>query len=490
MAKKLLNYINGAWSESTATEYLDVLNPATGETLGQVPLSPIKDVDTAVQAASAAFNGWRRTPATTRIQYLFKLKTLMDERFEDFSRMIVQENGKTLGEARGEMRRAIENVETACGIPSLMQGYLNEDIARGIDEMMIRQPLGVVTIIAPFNFPGMIPFWFLPYAIATGNTVIIKPSERCPMTMQLVVEIMEELDLPKGAVNLVHGGAEAVNALLDHPTVKAISFVGSTPVALHVYSRGAVNGKRVQAQGGAKNPLVIMPDADVEITTSIITDSVFGNAGQRCLAAANIISVGEAQNIFAPVLKEAALSRVVGYGLDENTQMGPVISPQSKTRIEGLINKGMEEGAELVLDGRQATISGYEKGNFLNPTILSNVSPKGELAQTEIFGPVMSLMHAETLEDAIKIVNGGNYGNMACIFTNSGGAARRFRYEAMAGNIGVNIGVAAPMAFFPFSGWKDSFFGTLHGQGHHAVEFYTQTKGVIERWLKEWSRQF
>ncbi|MBL7161284.1 MAG: CoA-acylating methylmalonate-semialdehyde dehydrogenase [Anaerolineales bacterium] len=490
MAKKLLNYINGAWSESTATEYLDVLNPATGETLGQVPLSPIKDVDTAVQAASAAFNGWRRTPATTRIQYLFKLKTLMDERFEDFSRMIVQENGKTLGEARGEMRRAIENVETACGIPSLMQGYLNEDIARGIDEMMIRQPLGVVTIIAPFNFPGMIPFWFLPYAIATGNTVIIKPSERCPMTMQLVVEIMEELDLPKGVVNLVHGGAEAVNALLDHPTVKAISFVGSTPVALHVYSRGAANGKRVQAQGGAKNPLVIMPDADVEITTSIITDSVFGNAGQRCLAAANIITVGEAQNIFAPVLKEAALSRVVGYGLDENTQMGPVISPQSKTRIESLINKGMEEGAELVLDGRQATISGYEKGNFLNPTILSNVSPKGELAQTEIFGPVMSMMHAETLDDAIKIVNGGNYGNMACIFTNSGGAARRFRYEATAGNIGVNIGVAAPMAFFPFSGWKDSFFGTLHGQGHHAVEFYTQTKVVIERWLKEWSRQF
>ncbi|MBC8496685.1 MAG: CoA-acylating methylmalonate-semialdehyde dehydrogenase [Chloroflexi bacterium] len=490
MSKNLLTSINGACPDPTAPEYLDVQTPATGETLGQVPLSPIKDVDTAVQAASAAFNGWRRTPATTRIQYLFKLKTLMDERFEDFSRMIVQENGKTLGEARGEMRRAIENVETACGIPSLMQGYLNEDIARGIDEMMIRQPLGVVTIIAPFNFPGMIPFWFLPYAIATGNTVIIKPSERCPMTMQLVVEIMEELDLPKGVVNLVHGGAEAVNALLDHPTVKAISFVGSTPVALHVYSRGAANGKRVQAQGGAKNPLVIMPDADVEITTSIITDSVFGNAGQRCLAAANIITVGEAQNIFAPVLKEAALSRVVGYGLDENTQMGPVISPQSKTRIESLINKGMEEGAELVLDGRQATISGYEKGNFLNPTILSNVSPKGELAQTEIFGPVMSMMHAETLDDAIKIVNGGNYGNMACIFTNSGGAARRFRYEATAGNIGVNIGVAAPMAFFPFSGWKDSFFGTLHGQGHHAVEFYTQTKVVIERWLKEWSRQF
>ena len=490
MSKKLMNYVNGAWIESTATEYQQVVNPATGETLCQVPLSPAKDVDAVVQAASTAFDAWRRTPATTRIQYLFKLKELMEVRFEDFARTIVLENGKTIQEARGEMRRAIENVETACGIPVLMQGYLNEDIASGIDEMMIRQPLGVVAIIAPFNFPGMIPFWFLPYALATGNTVIIKPSERCPMTMHLAVEIMEQLDLPDGVVNLVNGGPEAVNTLLDHPTVKAVSFVGSTPVARHVYSRGAASGKRVQAQGGAKNPLVLMPDADVEMTTRIVTDSVFGNAGQRCLAAANIIMVGKAQDIFLPALQEAALERVVGYGLDENTQMGPVITPQSKTRIQGLIHKGVEEGAELVVDGRQATIAGYVQGNYLLPSILKNVSPKSEIARTEIFGPVMSVMHAETLGDALQIVNGGTYGNMACIFTNSGGAARRFRNEAMAGNIGVNIGVAAPMAFFPFSGWKDSFFGTLHGQGQHAVEFYTQTKVVIERWLKEWTREF
>ena len=490
MSKKLMNYVNGAWIESTATEYQNVINPATGETLCQVPLSPAKDVDAVVQAASTAFDAWRRTPATTRIQYLFKLKELMEVRFEDFARTIVLENGKTIQEARGEMRRAIENVETACGIPVLMQGYLNEDIASGIDEMMIRQPLGVVAIIAPFNFPGMIPFWFLPYALATGNTVIIKPSERCPMTMHLAVEIMEQLDLPDGVVNLVNGGPEAVNTLLDHPTVKAVSFVGSTPVARHVYSRGAASGKRVQAQGGAKNPLVLMPDADVEMTTRIVTDSVFGNAGQRCLAAANIIMVGKAQDIFLPALQEAALERVVGYGLDENTQMGPVITPQSKTRIQGLIHKGVEEGAELVVDGRQATIAGYVQGNYLLPSILKNVSPKSEIARTEIFGPVMSVMHAETLGDALQIVNGGTYGNMACIFTNSGGAARRFRNEAMAGNIGVNIGVAAPMAFFPFSGWKDSFFGTLHGQGQHAVEFYTQTKVVIERWLKEWTREF
>ncbi|MBT3390796.1 MAG: CoA-acylating methylmalonate-semialdehyde dehydrogenase [Chloroflexi bacterium] len=490
MSKKLMNYVNGAWIESTATEYQNVINPATAEVLSRVPLSPAKDVDSVVQAASTAFDAWRRTPATTRIQYLFKLKDFMEVRFEDFARTIVLENGKTIQEARGEMRRAIENVETACGIPVLMQGYLNEDIASGIDEMMIRQPLGVVAIIAPFNFPGMIPFWFLPYALATGNTVIIKPSERCPMTMHLAVEIMEQLDLPDGVVNLVNGGPDAVNALLDHPTVKAISFVGSTPVARHVYSRGAASGKRVQAQGGAKNPLVLMPDADVEMTTRIVTDSVFGNAGQRCLAAANIIMVGAAQGIFIPALQEAAVERVVGYGLDENTQMGPVITPQSKERITGLIQKGIQEGADLVVDGRQAAIAGYEQGNYLLPSILKNVSPKSEIARTEIFGPVMSVMHAETLGEALQTVNGGAYGNMACIFTNSGGAARRFRNEAMAGNIGVNIGVAAPMAFFPFSGWKDSFFGTLHGQGQHAVEFYTQTKVVIERWLKEWAREF
>jgi malonate-semialdehyde dehydrogenase (acetylating)/methylmalonate-semialdehyde dehydrogenase len=490
MPKKLRNYIGGVWRESEATEFWDVHNPATADILAKVPLSSLEDVDLAASAAADAFEGWRQAPATERIQYLFALKYLLEEHFDDISRIIVLENGKTISEARGEMRRAVENVETACGIPSLMQGYLSEDIAQGIDELMIRQPLGVAAIIAPFNFPGMIPFWFLPYALATGNTVIIKPSERCPMTMQYIMGLIDQIDLPSGVINLVNGGPVTVNAILDHPIIRAISFVGSTPVARHVYSRGAANGKRVQAQGGAKNPLVIMPDADIEMTTKIVIDSVYGNAGQRCLAAANIITVGAAQETFTTLLRDVANKRVVGYGLDGETQMGPVISPQSKQRIEGIIQQSLGEGANILLDGRGVKIAKYRKGNFLKPTILQNISPESKTATIEIFGPVMTMIHAETFDDAIKIVNNGVYGNMACIFTNSGAAARRFRYEAQAGNIGINIGVAAPMAFFPFSGWKDSFFGTLHGQGRHAVEFFTQTKVVVERWFKEWSRKF
>jgi malonate-semialdehyde dehydrogenase (acetylating)/methylmalonate-semialdehyde dehydrogenase len=444
----------------------------------------------AVQAASLAFQDWRRTPATSRIQPLFKLKELLEVHFDDIVRLISTENGKTLGESAGEMRRAIENVEVACGIPTMMQSHFSEDIASGIDEFMIRQPLGVVTIIAPFNFPGMIPFWFLPYAVATGNSVVIKPSERCPMTMQKIAPLFEEAGFPPGVINLINGGPDTVNALLDHPEVKAVSFVGSTPVARHVYARSAQNGKRVQAQGGAKNPLVIMPDADVEMTTQIVIDSVFGNAGQRCLAAATMILVGEATDIFLPAFREAAAGRVVGCGLDDGVQMGPVITPQSKTRIQGIIDQGIKDGAELVLDGREASITGYEKGNFLRPTILADVPIDSEVATTEIFGPVMATHTVNNLEEAIQLVNERRYGNMACIFTSSGGAARRFRHSAQAGNIGINIGVAAPMAFFPFSGWKDSFFGTLHGQSHHAVEFFTQTKVVVERWLKDWSRKF
>jgi malonate-semialdehyde dehydrogenase (acetylating)/methylmalonate-semialdehyde dehydrogenase len=491
MTTKLLkNYYGGQWVASTSSETLPVHNPATNEIIAQVPLSPSDEVDQAVQVAGAAFDGWRRTPAATRIQSLFKLKELLEEHYDDIAQMISTENGKTLGESGGEMRRAIENVELACSIPILMQSEFSEDIAEGIDEFMIRQPLGVVSIIAPFNFPGMIPFWFLPYAVATGNTVILKPSERCPVTLQLITPLFEEAGFPPGVINLINGGPDTANAILDHPDIKAISFVGSTPVARHVYTRAAANGKRVQAQGGAKNPLVIMPDADVEMTTRIVIDSVFGNAGQRCLAAATLILVGEANDIFIPAFRDAAAERVVGCGLDEGIQMGPVITPQSKARIQGIINQGLQEGADMILDGREASIPGYENGNFLRPTILGNVSSSGKVATTEIFGPVMATHAVKDLDEALKLVNERQYGNMACIFTSSGGAARHFRYEAQAGNIGVNIGVAAPMAFFPFSGWKDSFFGTLHGQSRHAVEFFTQTKVVVERWLKEWSREF
>jgi malonate-semialdehyde dehydrogenase (acetylating)/methylmalonate-semialdehyde dehydrogenase len=418
------------------------------------------------------------------------LKELLEQNFEDLSRTITIEHGKILGAAKGEMRRAIENVEVACGIPTMMQGQILEDIASGIDEYMIRQPLGVCAIIAPFNFPGMIPFWFLPYALACGNTVVIKPSEKTPMTMQKVFELFEAAGFPAGVINLVNGAAEAVNALLDHPTVQAVSFVGSTPVARHVYSRGSANGKRVQAQGGAKNALVIMPDVDLDNSIRIIADSAYGNAGQRCLATSLALTVGEAKDTFTEAISQTARDYVVGFGLDEGVEMGPVVTPESKQRIQGLIKKGADEGARILVDGRDPLIKGYEKGNFIRPTVLDNVPVDGEIIRTEIFGPVLGLIHVGTLDEAIALVNSGSYGNMACLFTSSGAAARKFRYEAQAGNIGINIGVAAPMAFFPFSGWKESFFGTLHGQGHHAVEFFTQTKVVVERWLKDWSRKF
>lgn len=484
------NYISGQWVGSTSSESLPIHNPATNEVIGHVPLSGSAEVGLAVKSAAEAFPAWRRTPPTERIQYLFKLKDLLEENFEDISKTITIEHGKILGASKGEMRRAIENVEVACGIPTMMRGQILEDIASGIDEYMIRQPLGVCAIIAPFNFPGMIPFWFLPYALACGNTLVIKPSEKTPMTMQKVFNLFEAAGFPKGVINLVNGAAEAVNAILDHPTVQAVSFVGSTPVAKHVYSRGAANGKRVQAQGGAKNPLVIMPDADLETSIRIIADSAFGNAGQRCLATSLAITVGEAKNTFTQAITQTAREYVVGCGLDEGVEMGPVVTPESKERIEGLIHKGADEGAQILVDGRNASIKGYENGYFLRPTVLDNVPLDGEIVRTEIFGPVLSLIHVETLEDAIALVNSGAYGNMACLFTSSGAAARKFRYDAQAGNIGINIGVAAPMAFFPFSGWKESFFGTLHGQGDHAMEFFTQTKVVVERWLKDWSRKF
>lgn len=487
----LNNYIDGSWVRSSENNTVDVVNPASQEILGKVPngTNTFADVDRAVEAASNAFRIWRDVPVMRRVQPLYKLKQLLEENAEDIARTITLECGKTLVESRGEVQRAIENVEVACGTPTLIQSEFSENIAPGIDEFMIRQPLGVCACIAPFNFPGMIPFWFLPYAIACGNAFIIKPSEKVPLTMQKVFHLLDQLDLPKGVINMVHGGKETVDALLEHPEVKAISFVGSTQVAKYIYGKGAANGKRVQAQGGAKNPVVILPDADIEMSVKIITDSVFGCAGQRCLAASNIITVGDNGNI-KDALYESARSRTTGYGLDESIEMGPVITADSRSRIEYLIEKGVKEGGNVLLDGRNAKIEGFEKGNFIRPTILEGLPLDGDIIRTEIFGPVMSLIELETVEDALGFINGGRYGNMACLFTSSGANARKFRNQAVAGNIGINIGVAAPMAQFPFSGWNESFFGDLHGQGRHAIEFFTQTKVVIERWPKEWSRKF
>ena len=487
---KIPNFINGEWVESPASEWMDVLNPATGENLGKVPISDAAEVTKAIDAAAAAFPAWRRTPPEDRIQPLFKLKQLLEEHVDDISRLITQENGKTFTEAKAEMRRAIENVEVACGIPMMMQGYNLEDVARGIDEMMIRQPLGVVAAIVPFNFPGMFAFWFLPYAIATGNTFIIKPSERVPLTLRYIFELLEKTGLPKGVVNLVNGGKAAVDTLLDDSRVRAISFVGSTPVARYIYARAGANGKRAQCQGGAKNHVIVLPDADMKMATQIISDSAFGCAGQRCLAVSVAVTIGEAQKTFRDAIADSASKLKVGNGLEDGVQMGPVITRQSKERIESLIGAGEKQGAKVLLDGRNTKIPKHETGNFVKPTILDGLPATSELAHTEIFGPVLSLIHANDMDEAIAWLERNPYGNQASLFTSSGSSARRFRYEAPAGNIGINIGVAAPMAYFPFSGWKDSFFGILHGQGRDSVEFYTEQKVVVERWAKEHSRKF
>lgn len=490
MTREVLNYIGGEWRRPAPGAGLEVVNPATGEVLAVSPAGGEADVEAAVQAAAAAFPAWRAVPPAERVQYLFRLKQLLEEHFEELARIVTRENGKTLAEARGELRRGIENVEVACGIPTLMQGYNLEDVASGIDELMFRQPLGVVAVITPFNFPAMIPLWFLPYAIACGNTLVMKPSDRVPLALARIVELLHRTGLPAGVVNVVNGGKAAVDALLDHAQVQAISFVGSTPVARHIYARGSANGKRVQCQGGAKNHVVVMPDADPETTTQIIADSAYGCAGQRCLAVSVAVTVGGAREWFRESITQAAAALKVGDGAAEGVQMGPVISHASRQRIEGLIGKGAGEGARAVLDGRGAAVAGLEAGSFVGPTVLDGVPAESALAETEIFGPVLSLIHAPDLDEALAIIARNPFGNASSIFTSSGAAARRFRNLAPTGNVGVNIGVAAPMAYFPFSGWRGSFLGVLHAQGRDAIEFYTDKKVVIERWPREWSRKF
>ncbi len=485
---EIRNYVGGRWIESSSPPGTEVRNPATGELLGHSPTGGREDVAQAVAAAQAAFPDWKATPAGERIQYLFKLKQLLEASFDDIARIVTIENGKTLGEARGELRRGIENVEVACGIPTMMQGYNLQDIARGIDESMIREPLGVVGIISPFNFPVMIPLWFLPYAVACGNTAIMKPSERVPLSMMRVMELIEQAGFPNGVVNLVGGGKPAVDALLEHPAVQAISFVGSSPVARYIYATAAAHGKRVQCQGGAKNYAVVLPDADPDTTTEIIRDSAFGCAGQRCLAVSVAVTVGEADSWFKRSISNAAESLRVGPGLDEKSQMGPVITGASRDRIRSLIGKGTNEGGAAIVDGRNRSADG--DGYFLGATVLDGISPKSELFETEIFGPVLSMAHARDIEEAAAMISESSYGNASSIFTSSGASARRFRTMVPTGNVGVNIGIAAPMAYFPFSGWKGSFFGALHAQGRDAIEFYTDKKVVIERWPKEWTRRF
>jgi malonate-semialdehyde dehydrogenase (acetylating)/methylmalonate-semialdehyde dehydrogenase len=479
----LKNYIAGRWVAASGEAKLTLRNPATREVLGEVPLSTAEDVNRAVEAAQEAFAEWRETPPFSRARYMFELKNLMEERFEDLARCVVREHGKILDEARGEVRRGIENVEVAAGIPSLMMGYNLEDVAQGIDEECVYQPAGVFCCVAPFNFPFMVPLWFLPYAIACGNTYIVKPSEQCPMSMQMLFEIMNELDLPPGVVNLVNGDKQAVEALLEHPVVRGLSFVGSTPVGKSLYAKAALHGKRAQCQAGAKNCLVVMPDAKLESSVASILTSAFGTAGQRCLAGALIVAVGEIYEVLVEKLVQAASQIRVGDGLDETVQMGPVVSATSLERIHSYIDRGLEEGATLLLDGRGVEVHGCQDGYFIGPTIFGDVRPEMVIARDEIFGPLLGIIKAHDFEEALEIIHGSPYGNAASLFTTSGKWAREFKYRVEAGNIGINIGIAAPVASFPFSGMKQSFFGDLHGQGRDAIEFFTERKIVITRWF-------
>lgn len=481
--KILKNYVDGEWVESPSRRRLDVRNPATAEVIARVPLSTADEVEEAVRAAQDAFQEWRETPPYTRARYMFRLKERMEEQFEHLARIVVREHGKIIDEARGEVRRAIENVEVAAGVPSLMMGYNMEDVARGIDEECVYQPLGVFCCVAPFNFPLMVPLWFLPYAVACGNTYIVKPSEQCPMSQNALFELLDEADFPPGVVNLINGDKRAVDALLEHPDMKGLSFVGSTPAGRYLYAKAAANGKRAQCQAGAKNCLVVMPDAALDQTVASILTSAFGTAGQRCLAGGLVVAVGEVYEPVKDMLVEAASHIKVGDGMDESVQMGPVVSQKALDRILSYVDKGLEEGATLLLDGRGIRVDGYPHGYFIGPTLFTDVTPEMSIAREEIFGPVLGIVRVADFDEAIEVVHRSPYGNAASLFTNSGKCAREFTYRVQAGNIGINIGIAAPIASFPFSGMKDSFFGDLHGQGRDAIHFFTERKVAITRWF-------
>ena len=476
------NFIGGEWMRSSTSDTLPVRDPGTGQLLGQVPLSTCDDVHAAVAAAKEAFPAWRATPAVDRVQVLFRLKALLDEHRDDLARELSREHGKNVAETSGEIRRGIENVEHACGIPTLMMGETLEDVARGVDCETVRQPLGVFAGITPYNFPVMIPMWFWPYAVATGNTFVLKPSEQDPLTHQRIVELAVEAGLPSGVLNVVHGDATAADVILEHPDVSGVSFVGSSAVARLVYAKAGQTGKRVQALGGAKNHMVVLPDADLDLATDAAISSVFGSAGQRCLANSVLVGVGEVYDRVKMQLLEGANSLRVGYGLDEDTFMGPVISRRHRDRVIDLIDQGEREGADVALDGRGFQVDGYPEGHWVGPTVLEGVEPGMSVGQEEVFGPVLGLARAESVEDAIALMHEVAYGNATSIFTRSGRAAREFRYHAGISMIGVNIGVAAPMACFPFGGSRASFYGDLKAQGKDAIEFFTDKRVVISRW--------
>src|SRR5215207_4405430 len=480
--REVRNFVGGRWEERDGRETEPVYDPATGRVIAQTPLSSREDVDRAVKAAEAAFPEWSATPVVQRTQVLFRYKILLEDHFEELRDLVTLENGKDAKDAGGEVRRGIEVVEFACGMPTLMMGETVRDVARGIDNVSYRFPLGVVAAITPFNFPCMIPLWTLPIAIGAGNTYILKPSERTPLCSQRLGELLMEAGLPEGVFNSVNGAHDAVNAILEHPGIEAVSFVGSQPVAEHVYRTGTAHGKRVQALAGAKNSMIVMPDAVLDKAVPNIISSAYGNAGERCLAGSVLAAVGDVADELVAALKEGAQAMKVGPGSEEGSELTPVIRDSHRDKVRGYIDVGEEEGAKVVLDGREPP---REEGFFMGPTILDKVTGEMRVGREEIFGPVLSVVRVNDLDEAIEFTNGSPFGNACSIFTENGAAVRHWRENVEAGMLGVNIGVAAPMAFFPFNGVKNSFYGDLHATGKDGVRFFTENKVEITRWLSD-----
>ena len=473
-------YINGSWEPAPGRRAGNVTNPATGRVVAEVPYATAEDVDRAVRAAHEAFLKWREVPVVDRVQPLYRFKALLEKHANEVAGILTRENGKTADDSKAEVRRMIQMVEVACGMPSLMMGDSLNDVAAGIDCKTIRQPIGVCAGITPFNFPAMVPMWMYPFAIACGNTFVLKPSEKVPLTPTRVIELLHDSGLPAGVMSLVHGDKAAVDALLHHPLVKAVSFVGSTPVAKYIYTTAAAEGKRVQALGGAKNHLIVMADADMPKTVEAIIGSAFGAAGERCLAGSVLVPVGDAAGPLLDLLVKRTRGLAVGDGNEPGTEMGPLVTSDHCKRVEGYVEKGVAEGATPLVDGREHKAS---DGFFLGPTIFDHVTPEMTIARDEIFGPVLSVIRVKTLDEAIALVNRSPFGNATAIFTTNGKSAREYSSRCEVGMVGVNVGVAAPMAFFPFAGWKNSFFGDLHAHGKDAVGFYTEQKVIMSRWF-------
>jgi len=480
--ERLPMWIGGRAVPASTKRYGEVTNPATGEVVRHVPFATADDVAAAVAAAGAALPAWRAAPALRRARVLMRFRELLEAHKKDLARLVSQEHGKTLADAEGSVTRGIEVVEFATGVPHLVKGEFSDNVGTDVDTYSLRQPVGVCAGITPFNFPAMVPMWMFPIAIACGNTFILKPSERDPSTALRMAELATEAGLPDGVLNVVHGDKEAVDAILRHPDIKAVSFVGSTPIARYIYETGTANGKRVQALGGAKNHAVVLPDADLKFTSEALIGAAYGSAGERCMAVSVVVAVGEAGDALRDLLAERARRISVGPGDGPDSEMGPVITCAARDRIMGLIDRGVAEGATLVVDGRKPQIAGHESGFFVGPTLFDRTTPEMTIYREEIFGPVLVMVRTDSLEEAIRLINANAYANGAALFTRSGYAARRFQQQVEVGMVGINVPIPVPMAFYSFGGWRNSLFGDLHVHGMDGVRFYTRGKAITARW--------